>query len=293
MKVLLIGKNGQVGNELNQTLNNIGELISLDRTKIDLSNNQNIIDTIQEIKPNIIVNAAAYTTVDKAESNYELAYQINTIAPQILAEESKKIKAKLIHISTDYVFDGNKNTPYLEQDNPNPISVYGETKLAGEKAIITNHNNYIILRTAWVYGTFGKGNFVKTMLKLGREREQLKVVIDQVGCPTYAYDIAKIIADLITLFKDKKNLAQIYHFTNSGAISWYDFAVTIFEEAKKLNYDLKIKEVIPITSDEYPTPAKRPAYSVLNNQKISKKLGYYPFYWRNSLRKMLIKMKDI
>lgn len=293
MKILLIGKNGQVGSELNQTLNNIGELISLDRTKIDLSNNQNIIDTIQEIKPNIIVNAAAYTAVDKAESNYELAYQINSIATQILAEESTKIKAKLIHISTDYVFDGNKNTPYLEQDNTNPISVYGETKLAGENAIIANHNNYIILRTAWVYGIFGKGNFVKTMLKLGQEREQLKVVIDQVGCPTYAYDIAKIIADLITLFKDKKNLAQIYHFTNSGAISWYDFAVTIFEEAKKLNYDLKIKEVIPITSDEYPTPAKRPAYSVLNNQKISKKLGYYPFYWRNSLREMLIKMKDI
>lgn len=290
MKLLLIGKNGQVGTELNQILPNLGDLISIDRTKMDLTNSLMISQIVQEIKPNIIVNAAAYTAVDKAESEPELAHQINAIAPKILAEESEKIGSTLIHISTDYVFDGTKNTPYLEEDITNPISVYGKTKLLGEKAIKETNTNYLILRTAWVYGTFGKGNFVKTMLKLGKEREQLKVVIDQIGSPTYAYDIAKVISDLILKISAEKNLQETYHFTNLGVISWYDFAVTIFEEASKLGYPLKITETIPISTNEYPTPAKRPAYSVLSNKKIAKKLGYYSPYWRDSLRKMLSKM---
>jgi dTDP-4-dehydrorhamnose reductase len=289
-KILLIGKNGQVGSELNQILANLSDLIAVDRTKIDLTKSETISQFIKQIKPNIIVNAAAYTAVDKAESEPELAYQINAIAPKILAEECQKLRGSLIHISTDYVFDGQKNTPYLEEDITNPISVYGQSKLAGEEGIKQRGNNYIILRTAWVYGTYGKGNFVKTMLRLGKEREQLKVVIDQVGSPTYAYDIAKVIADLIPQFKGEKNLQETYHYTNSGAISWYDFAVTIFEEASKLGYPLKVKEIMPITTSEYPTPAKRPAYSVLSNKKITIKLGYYPPYWRDSLRKMLEKM---
>lgn len=289
-KILLIGKNGQVGSELNQILPNIGDLISMDRSQIDLAKPEMIPPIIQEIKPNIIVNAAAYTAVDKAESEVELAEKINTITPKILAEESEKLGSTLIHISTDYVFDGTKNTPYLEEDITNPISVYGQTKLAGENAIKQTNSNYIILRTAWVYGVYGKGNFVKTMLKLGQEREQLKVVIDQVGCPTYAYDIAQVIASLIANFSQEKNIPKTYHFTNSGVISWYDFAVTIFEEAKQLDYPLKVKEIIPITTNEYPTPAKRPAYSVLSNKKISSKLGYYSPYWRYSLRKMLYEL---
>jgi len=290
-KLLLIGKNGQVGTELKQILANYGDLISLDRSQIDLAKPELIPQIIKQIKPNMVINAAAYTAVDQAESQPELAYQINAIAPQILAEECAKIGANLIHISTDYVFDGYKNTPYLEEDITNPLSVYGQTKLAGEEAIKKTNVNYIILRTAWVYGTYGKGNFVKTMLRLGAQRELLKVVIDQVGCPTYAYDIAKAIADLIDTFKGEKKFQETYHFTNSGVISWYDFAVTIFEEAHKLGYGLKVKEIIPITTSEYPTPAMRPAYSVLSNKKISNKLGYYPPYWRNSLCKMLQTLK--
>lgn len=290
-KILLIGKNGQVGSELNQILPNIGDLIAVDRSKMDLTKPEMITQIIQEIKPNIIVNAAAYTAVDKAESELELAEKINTIAPKILAQEAEKIGSTLIHISTDYVFDGTKNTPYLEDDITNPISVYGKTKLAGENEIKQTNTNYVILRTAWVYGTFGKSNFVKTMLKLGQEREQLKVVIDQIGCPTYAYDIAKTISDLIPQIISEKITQETYHFTNLGVISWYDFAVTIFEEAKQLNYPLKIQEIIPITTNEYPTAAKRPAYSVLSNKKIANKLNYYSPYWRDSLRKMLYELR--
>lgn len=287
VKIILIGKNGQVGSELNSLLSNLGDLISLDRTQFDLTKPQVIREIIAQAKPDFIVNAAAYTAVDKAEYEPELAHQINAIAPQILAEECQKIRANLIHISTDYVFNGNKNTPYLESDLTNPTSVYGKTKLSGEENIKKISPNYIIIRTAWVYGIYGQVNFVKTMLKLGAEKEKLKVVIDQIGCPTYAYDLAKAIKDLMIKFKPEKEFQETYNFTNLGVISWYDFAVTIFEEARKLGYVLKVKEIIPITTLEYPTPAQRPAYSVLSNQKISTKLGYYPPYWRNSLQKML------
>lgn len=287
MKILLIGSNGQVGQELAQILPNLGELISVDRTQLDLTNFAMITSIIEQNKPTIIVNSAAYTAVDKAESEPKLAHQVNAIAPKIMAEESQKIGAKLIHISTDYVFDGTKNIPYLETDLTNPMSVYGKTKLAGEENIKQIGCNYIILRTAWVYGVYGKGNFVKTMLRLGKEREQLKVVMDQVGTPTYAQNIAQTIANLITQILPENQVQETYHFTNLGVCSWYDFAVTIFEEARKKGYPLTVKEVIPISTPEYPTPAIRPAYSVLNNKKITTDLGYYPNYWRNSLSLML------
>lgn len=290
MKLLLIGKNGQVGGELTNTLSTLGDLVAVDRTEIDLTKPETITEKIALSKPNIIVNAAAYTAVDKAESEINLAQQINAIAPKILATESEKIGATLIHISTDYVFDGTKNTPYLEDDETNPLSIYGKTKLAGEKGIKSTNTNYLILRTAWVYGTYGKGNFVKTMLRLGKEKEQLKVVIDQIGCPTYAYDIANTIASLISKISPQQEVQETYHFTNSGVISWYDFAVTIFEEARRLDYPLKVREIIPISTSEYPTPAKRPTYSVLSNKKIASKLSHYPPYWRDSLRKMLTKL---
>jgi dTDP-4-dehydrorhamnose reductase len=286
-KILLIGSKGQVGQELEQILPNLGELISVDRTQLDLTNSAMISSIIEQNKPNIIVNSAAYTAVDKAESEPELAQQVNAIAPKIMAEESQKIGTKLIHISTDYVFDGTKNIPYLETDFTNPMSVYGKTKLAGEENIKQTGCNYIILRTAWVYGVYGKGNFVKTMLRLGKEKEQLKVVMDQVGTPTYAQNIAQTIANLITQILPENQVQETYHFTNLGVCSWYDFAVTIFEEARKRGYPLTIKEVIPITTPEYPTPAKRPAYSVLSNKKITADVGYYPNYWRNSLSLML------
>lgn len=286
MKILLFGSQGQVGSELTQVLPQQGELIAIDRSKVDLSKDQQIRDCIQQTQPDIIVNSAAYTAVDKAESEPLLAKQINATAPQIMAEESNQINAKLIHISTDYVFDGKSNTPYLETNPTNPLGIYGESKLSGEQNIQALSDNYLILRTAWVYGCYGKGNFVKTMLRVGKEREQLNVVIDQIGCPTYAANIAQTIAQLIEQY-GKENQQSIYHYTNLGVCSWYDFAVNIFREAKKLDYPLAIKEVLPITTPEYPTPAQRPAYSVLSTRKISQDLDFLPQYWQDSLIIML------
>ena len=283
-KVLLIGAKGQVGQELQVTLPYLGEVISIGREELDLTNSEKIGQLIREIHPDYLVNASAYTAVDKAEIEPDLAYSINSIAPKIMAESAEKIKAKFLHISTDYVFDGRKNTPYLETDLTNPLGVYGQSKLRGEEEIKTVNSQAIILRTAWVYGSYGKSNFVKTMLRLGKEREELKVVVDQVGSPTWAKDIATAITQLLI---NADNPAGIYNFTNSGVASWFDLTKAIFEEAKISGIPLKIQRVIPITTAEYPTPAVRPAYSVLSGQKISQQLGYIPPYWRDSLKAML------
>ena len=283
-KVLLIGAKGQVGQELQVTLPQLGEVISIGREELDLTNSEKISQLIREIHPDYLVNAAAYTAVDKAETEPDLAYSINSIAPKIMAESAEKIKAKFLHISTDYVFDGRKNTPYLETDLTNPLGVYGQSKLRGEEEIKTVNSQAIILRTAWVYGSYGKSNFVKTMLRLGKEREELKVVVDQVGSPTWTKDIAAAITQLLI---NVDNPTGIYNFTNSGVASWFDLTKAIFEEAKISGIPLKIQRVIPITTAEYPTPAVRPAYSVLSGQKISQQLGYIPPYWRDSLKAML------
>ncbi|MCZ8223251.1 MAG: dTDP-4-dehydrorhamnose reductase [Microcystis sp. LE19-84.1B] len=283
-KVLLIGAKGQVGQELQVTLQSLGEVISIGREELDLTNSEKISQLIREIHPDYLVNAAAYTAVDKAETEPDLAYYINAIAPKIMAESAEKIQAKFLHISTDYVFDGRKNTPYLETDLTNPLGVYGQSKLRGEEEIKTVNSQAIILRTAWVYGSYGKSNFVKTMLRLGKEREELKVVVDQVGSPTWAKDIATAITQLLI---NVDNPTGIYNFTNSGVASWFDLTKAIFEEAKISGISLKIQRVIPITTAEYPTPAVRPAYSVLSGQKISQQLGYIPPYWRDSLKAML------
>lgn len=283
-KVLLIGAKGQVGQELQVTLPFLGEVISIGREELDLTNSEKIGQLIREIHPDYLVNAAAYTAVDKAEIEPDLAYSINATAPKIMAESAEKIQAKFLHISTDYVFDGRKNTPYLETDLTNPLGVYGQSKLRGEEEIKTVNSQAIILRTAWVYGSYGKSNFVKTMLRLGKEREELKVVVDQVGSPTWSKDIATAITQLLI---NVDNPAGIYNFTNSGVASWFDLTKAIFEEAKISGIPLKIQRVIPITTAEYPTPAVRPAYSVLSGQKISQQLGYIPPYWRDSLKAML------
>lgn len=283
-KVLLIGAKGQVGQELQVTLPQLGEVISIGREELDLTNSEKISQLIREIHPDYLVNAAAYTAVDKAETEPDLAYSINATAPKIMAEAAEKIKAKFLHISTDYVFDGRKNTPYLETDMTNPLGVYGQSKLRGEEEIKTVNSQAIILRTAWVYGSYGKSNFVKTMVRLGKEREELKVVVDQVGSPTWAKDIAAAITQLLI---NADNPPGIYNFTNSGVASWFDLTKAIFEEAKISGIPLKIQRVIPITTAEYPTPAVRPAYSVLSGQKISQQLGYIPPYWRDSLKAML------
>ena len=282
-RILLTGADGQLGHELQQTLAPLGEVIALTRQELDLSQGEQIRQLVQQVRPSMIVNSAAYTAVDKAESEVELAQAVNGMAPKIMAEEAEKIGALLLQVSTDYVFDGQKNTPYLETDPTHPLSSYGKSKLAGEvgiQEVVTD--NYLILRTAWVYGVYGKGNFVKTMLRLGQDREELRVVADQVGSPSWAKDIADAIAQLL-----QSETTGIYHFTNSGVVSWYDFAIAIFEEARALGFPLKVQRVIPITTADYPTPAVRPAYSVLSGKKITETLGDYPPYWRDSLRKML------
>ena len=278
-RILLIVSEGQLGRELQQTLLSLGQVISVNRQRMDLNQPDAIRQVIREVKPDGIANAAAYTAVDKAETETDLAYAINGIAPKIMAEEAQKLGSFLLHISTDYVFDGTQNTPYQEEDLPNPLGIYGKSKLAGEQAIQQTCQRFAILRTAWVYGTYGQSNFVKTMLRLGREREEIRVVCDQVGSPTWARHIAEAIEKLL-----KADVTGIYHFTNSGVASWYDFAVAIFEEARQLGFPLKVQQVVPITTAEYPTPAKRPAYSVLSTKKIANVLAnhFYLFFLAES-----------
>lgn len=287
MKILLVGSRGQVGQELSLTLPTIGQLTAWSRADIDLTQLDKIFPAVVAEQPSVIVNAAAYTAVDKAESEPELAYQINAAAPQKLAEAATACGSAIVHISTDYVFDGRRNRPYPTDAITNPLGIYGQSKRAGELAIraIAHH---AILRTAWVYGAKGKGNFVKTMLRLGAEREELRVVYDQVGSPTWAYDIAQAITALVPQLNERT--FGTYHFTNSGAVSWYDFAVAIFEEARARGYPLRLTHVHPITSDQYPTPAERPAYSVLAGDKLSRLIGQTAPHWRMSLRKMLGEM---
>jgi dTDP-4-dehydrorhamnose reductase len=296
-EILLIGKMGQVGHELQRTLDSLGRVTGVGHEEIDLSQPEAIRQVIRQLQPNLVVNAAAYTAVDRAEAEFDLAKAINSDAPTVMAEAARRIGAALIHISTDYVFDGGKNTPYLEQDVPDPVSAYGKTKHVGEVGIAQVYAPspeipYAILRTAWVYGTYGKGNFVKTMLRLGAERDEVRVVADQIGSPTWAADIGRAIATLSTHFLEPEAMISsgIYHFTNSGVASWYDFAVAIFEEAEALGFNLKCDRVIPITTADYPTPATRPAYSVLSCQKISKVLGTHPTHWRQALRQMLTEL---
>jgi dTDP-4-dehydrorhamnose reductase len=288
-KILLIGSNGQVGSELQQALHNYPELIAVSRPRIDLYQPEKLRELITEIKPDIVINAAAYTAVDRAESEADLAELGNAIAPQQIAQACAEIDAYLIHLSTDYVFDGTSSQPYPETAPTHPLSTYGRTKLAGEVAIQTYCPKHLILRTAWVYGSYGKTNFVKTMLRLGKEREVVKVVYDQIGSPTWAGDLAAAIQQIIPQLNPE--MAGIYHYTNSGVCSWYDFAIAIFAEAKLLEFPLQIKEILPITTSEYPTPAHRPGYSVLSCTKIRHYLGSHLPYWRDSLTKMLAQLE--
>ncbi len=292
-KILLIGTTGQVGQELQPTLTYLGEVIAVGRQELDLSQPEQIRQGIAEIKPDIVINAAAYTAVDKSESESDLAMAINASAPKEIAIAAQDIGATLVHISTDYVFNGKNHTPYLETDQTDPLGVYGKSKLLGEIGVRENCDRHIILRTAWVYGSRGHGNFVKTMLKLGASREELKVVADQIGSPTWSYDIALAITQLLSKSLDDSSIKGTYHFTNSGVASWYDLAVATFAEAKQLGFPLKVEQVFPITTADFPTPTQRPAYSVLSKAKITATTGIYPPYWRDSLKKMLAEWKSL
>ncbi|MDH2915640.1 MAG: dTDP-4-dehydrorhamnose reductase [Gallionella sp.] len=266
-KILVTGKNGQVGWELQRTLAPLGQVIALDVEGMDLTDPNAIRSAIREISPHIIVNPAAHTAVDKAESEPDLAMAINGIAPGVLAEEAKSLDALLIHYSTDYVFDGTKASPYTEADVPAPQSVYGRTKLAGEQAIQAVGCKHLILRTSWVYGVHG-GNFVKTILRLAKERDELRIVADQYGAPTWARLLADSTAEVIQRFAEEKS--GVYHLTSSGRTNWHQFAEEIVRLARQYDEALANKPLAihPIATHEYPVPAKRPANSSLSTDKI-------------------------
>ncbi len=287
MRVLVMGKNGQLGRSINKLVSEDkydDEFVFVGRDELDLSSKDNITTYFNSNdKFDVIVNCAAYTAVDKAEEEVELANQVNHLAVKQLAEIAKAQQAKLIHISTDYVFDGKSNEPYNEADVTNPINVYGKTKLSGEQALKeVMLTNAIIIRTSWVYSEFGN-NFVNTMLRLGKERDELNVVSDQVGSPTYAADLASAILEIIQNkeFKGEIQVTQVYHYSNEGRVSWYRFSKEIF---KLSNIKCKIS---PIKTNQYPTPAKRPGNTVMSKDKIVDTFGVNIYDWKASLEACL------
>lgn len=276
LNILVTGSNGQLGSEIKELSKEYDyKIYFTDKTQLDISDYNSLRKFIVENSIDIIINCAAYTAVDKAEEEEELANKINHLAVKNLAMLSNEFSLKLIHISTDYVFDGKNYKPYTEEDKTNPQSVYGKTKHDGEKAILEyDLKNSIIIRTSWVYSYYG-ANFVKTMLRLAKERDELGVIFDQVGTPTYAKDLAKAILDVIAKIKNEKT--EIFNFSNEGVLSWYDFAKEIIKMAK---LDCKIN---PIETKDYPTPAVRPHYSLLNKAKIKKEFNISIPFWKDGL----------
>lgn len=277
--ILVTGASGQLGSEIEELVNNslsqASKFFFTTSQELDIAQHDKVEEYIQDNNIQVIINCAAYTAVDKAQSEQELADKINHLAVKNLALLAKKRNVKLIHISTDYVFDGTNYKPYTEEDAINPQSVYGKTKLDGERAMQEiNPPSSLIIRTSWVYSSYG-ANFVKTMLRLGKEKEQLGVIFDQVGTPTYAKDLAQTILEILPKIKNTKT--EIYHYSNEGVLSWYDFAKEIMRMAK---LDCKIN---PIETKEYPTPAKRPHYSLLNKSKIKKEFAIEIPYYKDGL----------
>jgi len=300
--ILLTGKNGQIGFELHRLLPALGQVVAPDRQQLDLLDPGSIRRTVRDVRPQLIVNAAAYTAVDAAETDQVNAHAINAEAPAILAEEAKKIGAALVHYSTDYVFDGSKKVPYEETDPTNPINVYGKTKLAGEQAVRSSGVPHLIFRTAWVYATRGR-NFLLTILRLATEREELKVVCDQIGAPTCAADIAaattKILADIYSQNNEAPAFSKVmgtYHMTAAGQTTWYDFAKAILDEASHApqvlsrfaaatqGRPLLARRIIPILASEYGSRTRRPAYSVLSNSRLAQTFDMALPDWRNQLQ---------
>lgn len=293
MIILLFGKNGQVGWELQRSLAPLGVLIALDRHSQtycgDLSDLDGIAKTVRDLKPDVIVNAAAYTAVDKAESEPALAQLVNAEAPGVLAEAAQAIGAWLVHYSTDYVFDGSGDRPWSETDALNPLNVYGQTKLAGELAIQAAGCLHLIFRTSWVYAVRGN-NFAKTMLRLARERDQLAVINDQIGAPTGAELIADVTAHAIRIAKHRKDVSGLYHLVAAGQTSWFEYAGYVFDFARRIGDDsLKLPQhgLQAISTAQYPTPARRPLNSRLNTQKLESMFGLHLPAWQNGVERML------
>lgn len=291
MKILLLGKNGQVGWELQRSLAPLGELIALDRNDSeglcgDLANLAEIEKAVLTVKPDVIVNAAAYTAVDKAETEQELAKEINADAPGLLAKLSKQLNALLVHYSTDYVFDGSGSTPWVEEQAIKPLNIYGATKANGESAIQSSGCDHLIFRTSWVFASKGN-NFAKTMLRLGAERDELSIICDQVGVPTSAELIADITAQAIPRVLASHSDSGIYHLAASGETTWHEYACYVIEQAKLMGQELKVSKIQPIPTTEYPTPAQRPLNSRLNCAKLRNTFNLHLPHWKVGVKRML------
>ena len=295
MKILLFGKGGQVGWELQRSLAPLGEVVALDHDSAehcgDFSNLPGLADTVRAVRPDVIVNAAAHTAVDKAESEPELARMINATAPGVLAQEAQKLGAWLVHYSTDYVFDGSGTKPWIETDTPAPLSVYGQTKLEGERLIAVNCKNHLILRTSWVYAARG-GNFAKTMLRLAKERERLTVIDDQWGAPTGAELLADVTAHAVRAVAGpggRTELAGLYHLAANGKTSWHGYAGFVLETARQAGVILKAAPdmVDPVPTSSFPTPARRPLNSRMDTRKLQAAFGFHLPPWQQGIARML------
>lgn len=291
MKVLVLGSHGQLGRCLYDQINNYEyKTVFTSRLEIDITDLSCLRKKIIKINPDIIINAAAYTQVDQAEKCFDKANLINNIAVSKLAEICSESNYWLIHISTDYVFDGEATIPYIETDLTNPKCVYGSSKLNGEKALISSGCKYIIVRTSWVFSEYGT-NFMKTMLDLGKKYSKISVVGDQFGCPTYAQDIAKAILHITQQIEIDNLESSIYHYAGHSICSWYEFCLFIFSEAKKIGYSIP-NEVVKISTSEYPTAAFRPKYSALNTNKFQKKFAFKSSDWQKAVKDVLKALND-
>ncbi|WP_409261280.1 dTDP-4-dehydrorhamnose reductase [Pseudomonas putida] len=298
MKILLLGKNGQVGWELQRALSVFGEVVALDRHRAptaygelagDLSDLAGLRDTIRAVAPQVIVNAAAYTAVDKAESDRELAYTVNALASQVMAEEAKRLDAWLVHYSTDYVFDGSGAAPWKETDTVAPVNYYGATKLEGEQLIAASGCKHLIFRTSWVYAARGN-NFAKTMLRLAKDRQTLNVIADQVGVPTGADLLADVAVAALQQALRKPELGGIYHLVPTGETSWHAYASYVIEFARSQGESLAVEAVNPIPTTEYPTPAKRPLNSRLATAKLRNAFSLHLPDWQSGVTRMLMEI---
>ena len=285
-KLLITGANGQLGSEIQFLAKQYPnyELVLTDFAELDITNLSAVLDFVKGTSYYAVINCAAYTAVDKAETEIEKAYQINEIGAANLATAAKQLGAKFIHVSTDFIFDGTHSSPILEDDKPNPISVYGASKLAGEKAVMEANMESVIFRTSWVYSSYG-ANFVKTIIRLCRERDSLSIIYDQIGTPTYARDLAQTILSTLDKVVEKK-ISGFLNFSNEGIASWYDFAIAIRDMAGLST------RILPIETSQYPTPAARPKYSVLNKRKIKETFQLEIPYWRDSLKSCVALLQE-
>ncbi|MCV2401625.1 dTDP-4-dehydrorhamnose reductase [Marinomonas sp. C2222] len=290
MRVLLTGKNGQLGSCLQDLITNTShDLFAFDSSELDITNQEEVVKITNVVKPNVIINAAAYTAVDQAELECDQAYAVNEFGVKYLAEQASVLDIPLFHVSTDYVFDGLNVEPYQPSSKTEPQGVYGQSKLAGEKVIASTLDKYIILRTAWVFSEYGN-NFVKTMLRLANEKDELSVVSDQYGNPTYAKDLARSIVQLCDQYNSKGVLEWgVYHYTGDISTSWHGFARAILFKANKLNLIDKMPKLTPISSESFPTAVKRPAYSILDNSDL-KRLNISNSSWLSALDIVLSKL---